>query len=120
MPPLLLNSSSAFNMLPSVAQLTAAAALLGLASASPVKNGFTVHQVVSRPGIKMSGPYQMAKTFEKFGKPIPDHVAAAAAISTGTVAADPEQYDSEYLESVQIGTPAQTLNLDFDTGSSDL
>ena len=107
-------------MLPTIAQLTAAAALLGLASASPVKNGFTVHQVVNRPGVKMSGPYQMAKTYAKFGKPVPDHVAAAAAISTGTVAADPEQYDSEYLEAVSIGTPAQTLNLDFDTGSSDL
>ena len=62
----------------------------------------------------------MAKTYTKFGKEMPPDVSNAAATSDGTVAADPTQYDSEYLESVQVGTPAQTLNLDFDTGSSDL
>lgn len=40
--------------------------------------------------------------------------------TTGTAVATPEQYDVEYLTPVQIGSPAQTLNLDFDTGSSDL
>ena len=40
--------------------------------------------------------------------------------NVGTVSANPEQYDSEYLCPVQIGTPAQTLPLDFDTGSADL
>ena len=37
---------------------------------------------------------------------------------TGTVAANPEQSDRAYLCPVEIG--GQTLNLDFDTGSSDL
>jgi Eukaryotic aspartyl protease len=39
---------------------------------------------------------------------------------TGDVPAEDIQNDTEYLAKVEIGTPAQTLSLDFDSGSSDL
>lgn len=38
----------------------------------------------------------------------------------GQVGADDIQNDSMYLAQVGIGSPAQNLNLDFDTGSADL
>ncbi|KAL8940334.1 MAG: hypothetical protein Q9211_002328 [Gyalolechia sp. 1 TL-2023] len=38
----------------------------------------------------------------------------------GDVPAEDQQNDSEYLCPVTIGTPGQTFNLDFDTGSADL
>ncbi|RMD41014.1 hypothetical protein DV735_g4117, partial [Chaetothyriales sp. CBS 134920] len=36
------------------------------------------------------------------------------------VTADDQQNDAYYISPVQIGTPAQTVHLDFDSGSSDL
>ncbi|KAH8879079.1 Asp-domain-containing protein [Thozetella sp. PMI_491] len=95
----------------------------GTYSAKTVRNlGFVRH-----------GPSALAKTYNKFGKAVPANVAAAvqrnkalwaatkrATNGTGSAVASPEQYDIEYLTEVQIGTPAQTLKLDFDTGSSDL
>jgi hypothetical protein len=38
----------------------------------------------------------------------------------GQVGADDVQNDAMYLAEVEIGTPSQKLNLDFDTGSADL
>lgn len=89
------------------------------------------------------GPKSVAKAYQKFGVPIPDDLAQclkdilrAMGISPGAygaagyndtadsgkgeVSAVPEMFDVEYLVPVQIGTPPQTLNLNLDTGSSDL
>ena len=54
------------------------------------------------------------------------HAAGTSAAATssgdevGDVPAEDSQNDSEYLCQVEIGTPAKTFTLDFDTGSADL
>jgi hypothetical protein len=107
--------------MPSFSKLAALAGLASLSFASPVekiqKRGANVHinqvQVGSVPKV---GAAALQKAFVKFGKPVPTTVAAAA--ESGTVGANPEQYDAEYLCPVTVGST--TLNLDFDTGSADL
>ncbi|KFX87380.1 hypothetical protein V495_01496 [Pseudogymnoascus sp. VKM F-4514 (FW-929)] len=87
-----------------------------------------------------SGPVELAKTYKKFNVLFPDQLSNAIAgivgrlqgtdgvpakvdpsnVNFGTVETIPEAFDREYLSPVQIGTPAQTVNLNFDTGSADL
>ncbi|GAP88009.2 putative secreted aspartic proteinase precursor [Rosellinia necatrix] len=118
---------------PTVVALTAA--LAGLAAATPIrtkigtKNGsFTVNQVAN-PSFKPHGAFQLAKAYNKYGIPMPQGLAKTVAKynaakkakrDSGSAVTTPEQYDIQYLTPVDIGTPAQTLNLDFDSGSSDL
>jgi hypothetical protein len=71
----------------------------------------------------MAGPDAMLKAYKKFGFNIQSRQAAPAppangSASAGKVGAIPEPNAAEYLSPVTIG--GQTLNLDFDTGSSDL
>ncbi|KAB5584787.1 aspartic peptidase domain-containing protein [Coniochaeta sp. 2T2.1] len=91
------------------------------------------------------GPRALAKAYQKYGVGFPDGLLevvleilkelgvdvpdragggsdgnGTANAGQGEAAAVPELFDTEYLTPVQIGTPPQTLNLDFDTGSSDL
>lgn len=75
-----------------------------------------------------NGPLALARALAKYGQPVPAQLKAAAdktskgqqKRATGTAVANSDQGDLEYLVQVSIGTPAQNLNLDFDTGSSDL
>ncbi|KAI0465667.1 aspartic peptidase domain-containing protein [Xylaria cf. heliscus] len=123
-------------MVPQPTAVALTAALAGLAAATPIKgkvgttkNGsFTVNQI-SNTAFKPHGPYQLAKAYNKYGIPMPEGLAKTVAKynaakkvkrDSGSAKTTPEQYDIQYLTPVQIGTPAQTLNLDFDSGSSDL
>lgn len=99
----------------------AASALLASVAASPIElqpraKDFIVHQTVRKP--LKSGPAAVLSVYGKYNATAPSDVIKAAAANDGTVSANPEQYDSQYLSPVTIG--GQTLNLDFDTGSSDL
>ncbi|KAH6651391.1 aspartic peptidase domain-containing protein [Chaetomium tenue] len=88
---------------------------------------FSVKQVHNLNFVR-SGPVQLAKIYHKYHAPLPDDLKAAVRRirsntlkrSNGTVETNPEANDVEYLTPVSIGTPEQVLNLDFDTGSSDL
>ncbi|KAF7561564.1 hypothetical protein G7046_g2579 [Stylonectria norvegica] len=99
-------------------------------SSVPTTGGsFEVHRVPNPNFSGHNGPLALARAYHKYGIPINAKLAAAANITTtatqakrgsGSGTATPDGDDLEYLVPVKIGTPAQTLNLDFDTGSSDL
>ncbi|KAI9750169.1 MAG: hypothetical protein M4579_006580 [Chaenotheca gracillima] len=84
----------------------------------PTKNGpYTVGTKIQQQGKHgdqrlVGGKARRLTTLQKKASPTSDQV--------GEVPADDIQNDSEYLAQVDIGTPAQTLSLDFDTGSADL
>ncbi|KAG9236365.1 secreted aspartic proteinase precursor [Amylocarpus encephaloides] len=112
--------------------LTAALlSLLPLISSSPIQDvqpraalqSFAVQQVPNPKfqGYDNAGPAALLRTFYKYNVQ-PPAAARAMVNSTGIVAATPfpAEYDREYVAPVSLGTPAQELNLIFDTGSSDL
>ncbi|CEJ92327.1 hypothetical protein VHEMI07987 [[Torrubiella] hemipterigena] len=119
-----------------VAVLSASLAAGAPTAESP--RSFEVKRTVNENFSGRNGPLALARAYAKYGAPVPDHLAKAAETraaflnsinghsvrrsgnGTGTATATPDHGDLEYLVPVQIGTPPQTLNLDFDTGSSDL
>jgi hypothetical protein len=79
------------------------------------------------------GPYFMGGKLEQMGRPYTDQVIGGHAHvqqvlrkkaidsdQVGELGAFDVQNDLMYLAEVGIGTPAQTVQLDFDTGSADL
>jgi hypothetical protein len=111
--------------MPLIASIAALAGLSSLAFATPIDKvekraaaSFRINQVEAGPSRKV-GAIALQKAFHKYSKPVPQHVADAVdAAQSGTVTANPEQYDSEYLCPVSVG--GTTMHLDFDTGSADL
>lgn len=76
----------------------------------------------------------MAKAVNKYNASMPAHLDAivksyrgtstvrsgATKRGEGSATTTPEAYDEAYITNIKVGTPAQTLPMDFDTGSSDL
>jgi len=101
--------------MPSLQQITAATALLGLAAAVPVQEkratAFKLDQVKNTNYSSASPASQYQGALSKWA------ARTNKSIKPGSVTATPQPQDSEYLCPVTIGS--QKFNLDFDTGSSD-
>lgn len=131
-------------MAPLIKTVALASALAGSALSTPVSPHFgNVNEnphvgpgkvslkQVRNPNYHFSGPLSVKKTYLKYGKPVPAWLEAAVANhtsypgpdkrDTGSATTTPiDNLDDAYVTPVKIGTPGKTLNLDFDTGSSDL
>jgi aspergillopepsin I len=102
----------------------------GMAAALPTEGKTASIEVTYNKNFAAHGPSALYKAKRKYGAPISDNLKAtvakhaAAKIAkrqTGSAPNHPsDSEDDEYITNVSIGTPAQVLPLDFDTGSSDL
>lgn len=123
----LLAATSAVNAVPLTGQYAPKNLTTETQGLNVSSGAFKVHQAPNPKFKGRNGPAALAKALAKYGAVVPANVQQAASRSgplaprdSGSVTATPTTYDSEYIVPVQIGTPAQTLNLDFDSGSSDL
>ncbi|KAJ4286631.1 hypothetical protein N0V88_007921 [Collariella sp. IMI 366227] len=93
-----------------------------------IRPGTVSIKQVANPNFVRNGPVEFAKIYRKYGVALPKDLQAAVAQfhagrvkrTSGSAETTPEANDVEYLTPVSIGTPEQVLNLDLDTGSSDL
>nr|CDP22310.1 Putative endothiapepsin precursor [Podospora anserina S mat+] len=124
--------------------LTASTALPPVAVGNTVQKGTASLTQVHNPKFVRNGPLELERTLRKYGAPVPHDLKAAVKRvrrarnqkraesegaddddddddenDRGSVQNSPKSYDVEYLMPVSLGTPAQQLNLDLDTGSSD-
>ncbi|CAK7269590.1 hypothetical protein SEPCBS119000_003648 [Sporothrix epigloea] len=111
--------------------LLAVTSLVGLAAAIPapklgMTKGTQVHQV-RNPNYVFNGPLSLYKTHLKYGSNPPEKLKKAVERmralkkrDEGSATATSQNSDQEYTIPVSIGTPGQVLQLDLDTGSSDL
>lgn len=127
--------ATAFPTIPPRVPVPISATASGTASMKQVRN----QRYTGKSGL---GALRLQKAYLKFGAAVPDELTSAVSRirnkimselqgvrlpslpikerATGSAPATPEEYDVEYLTPVQIGSPPQTLMLDFDTGSADL
>lgn len=66
-----------------------------------------------------NGAIALARTYSKFGKPLPPWRRLCRTPGSGSAIATPDEYDSVCLVPVKVGTPPVTLNVNLDTASAD-
>lgn len=91
----------------------------------PVEHNLNRRKALRHPALAY------AKALRKYNATLPTHVQSVVdrfalpvankrAGDEGSVVATSVESDTEYVASISVGTPAQKLPMDFDTGSSDL
>ncbi|KAH8195955.1 hypothetical protein TruAng_009875 [Truncatella angustata] len=109
--------------------------LIGIVTAIPAsgpspKNTRQTASIPAADGIfkgRHNGALEYHRTLSKYNIPIPSglqrvvnrYLEQVPSDQTGTVPAVPQDGDLEWISPANIGTPAQQLYLDFDTGSAD-
>ncbi|KAL3952089.1 hypothetical protein ACCO45_013806 [Purpureocillium lilacinum] len=89
----------------------------GKAGAFPLGSSGDFSIVTSRnPDHQPSGPLALARAYLK---PLAAAIKALDKRWTGSVVATPVLYDVEYIVEAHLGTPAQKVMMNIDTGSSD-